>query len=95
MTLTPDQIQQVAHLARLDLAPDRVAIYAQQLTNILDMVGQLSGASTEAVLPMAHPLDTHQRLRPDVVTEPNQREAFQAHAPAVQDGLYRVPKVIE
>ena len=53
MTLTPDQIQQVAHLARLDLAPERVAIYAQQLTNILDMVGQLSGASTEAVLPMA------------------------------------------
>ena len=50
MTLTPDQIQQVAHLARLDLAPERVAIYAQQLTNILDMVGQLSGASTEAVL---------------------------------------------
>ncbi|WP_029889931.1 Asp-tRNA(Asn)/Glu-tRNA(Gln) amidotransferase subunit GatC [Polycyclovorans algicola] len=95
MTLTPDQIQQVAHLARLDLAPDRVQTYSQQLSRIFDMVGQLSAARTEGVLPMAHPLDMHQRLRPDVVTEPDRRDTYQAHAPAVQDGLYRVPRVIE
>lgn len=95
MTITPDQIQQVAQLARLDLDAARVPTYAQQLTNILDMVGQLSSARTEDVLPMAHPLDMQQRLRPDVVTEPNRRETYQAHAPAVQDGLYRVPRVIE
>lgn len=95
MTITAEQIQQVAQLARLEVDPARVPTYAQQLTNILDMVGQLSSAQTAEVLPMAHPLDMHQRLRPDVVTEPNQREVFQAHAPAVQDGLYRVPRVIE
>lgn len=95
MTLTPDQIQQVAHLARLELDPRRVEVYADQLSKIMDMVDQLGQANTEAVLPLAHPLDMHQRLRPDVVTEPNHRDVFQTHAPAVQDGLYRVPKVIE
>lgn len=95
MTLTPQQIQQVAHLARLDVAPERVDMYAQQLSRIMDMVDQLGAAATTDVLPMAHPLDMHQRLRPDEVTEPNRRDDYQAHAPAVQDGLYRVPRVIE
>lgn len=95
MSLSPEQIQQVAQLARLALPADKIGPYAKQLSNIFEMVGQLSKAQTDGVGPMAHPLEMTQRLRPDVVTEPNHREAFQAHAPAVQDGLYLVPKVIE
>jgi aspartyl-tRNA(Asn)/glutamyl-tRNA(Gln) amidotransferase subunit C len=95
MALTAEQIRQVAHLARLELKPDQVEKYARELSNILDMVGQLARAETGATAPMAHPLDMSQRLRPDAVTEPNRREAFQAHAPKVEHGLYIVPKVIE
>ena len=95
MSLTADQIRQVAHLARLELQPGQVEKYARELSNILDMVGRLAGAETAATEPMAHPLDMAQRLRPDAVTEADRREAFQAHAPAVKDGLYVVPKVIE
>lgn len=95
MSLSPEQIKQVAHLARLELKPEKVDAYAQQLSNILKMVDQLSAASTDSVKEMAHPLDMSQRLRPDAVTAPDQRATFQAHAPAVQDGLYLVPKVIE
>lgn len=95
MALTADQIRQVAHLARLELKPDQVDKYAREISNILEMVGQLAACDTGAVQPMAHPLDMVQRLRPDAVTEANRREAFQAHAPAVKDGLYIVPKVIE
>lgn len=95
MSLSPQQVRQVAHLARLELQDAQVASYAQQLSNILDMVGQLSGVDTGGVPAMAHPLDMVQRLRPDTVTETDRRADFQAHAPAVADGLYLVPKVIE
>ena len=95
MSLSPDQIRQVAHLARLELKPEMTDAYARQLSNIMEMVGQLSRADTANVLPMAHPLDMHQRLRADEVTAPNQREAFQAIAPATENGLYLVPKVLE
>jgi aspartyl-tRNA(Asn)/glutamyl-tRNA(Gln) amidotransferase subunit C len=95
MSLSPEQIKQVALLARLSLPDDKVEPYARQLSNILEMVGQLSNAATDNVAPMAHPLDMVQRLRPDAVTQPNRREDFQAIAPAVDNGLYLVPKVIE
>lgn len=95
MSLSADQVRQVAHLARLEVQPGQVEKYARELSSILDMVGQLAGADTAAVEPMAHPLDMAQRLRPDAVTEENRREAFQAQAPQVKEGLYLVPKVIE
>ncbi|HUP90999.1 MAG TPA: Asp-tRNA(Asn)/Glu-tRNA(Gln) amidotransferase subunit GatC [Solimonas sp.] len=95
MSLSADQVRQVAHLARLELQADKVDAYATQLSNIMEMVDQLSKAQTDGVTPMAHPLDMVQRLRPDAITEPDQRELYQANAPAVQDGLYLVPKVIE
>ena len=95
MSLTPEQVQQVAHLARLAVPPERLPAYAQQLSNILAMVDQLSSANTEGVAPMAHPLGLTQRLRPDQVTETDRRDTYQAHAPAVADGLFLVPKVIE
>ena len=95
MSLTGDQIKQVAHLARLELKPELVEKYARELSNILEMVGTLARADTAGTEPMAHPLDMSQRLRPDAVTESNRREEFQAHAPGVKHGLYTVPKVIE
>jgi aspartyl-tRNA(Asn)/glutamyl-tRNA(Gln) amidotransferase subunit C len=95
MSLTADQIRQVAHLARLELKTEQVEKYARELSNILEMVGQLSASDTGSAQPMAHPLDMVQRLRPDAVTEPDRREAFQAHAPGVKHGLYIVPRVIE
>ncbi len=95
MSLSPDQVRQVAHLARLELKNEQVEHYATQLSNILGMVDRLTAAKTDGVSVMAHPLDMVQRLRPDVVTEADQRDAFQEHAPAVQDGLFLVPKVIE
>ena len=95
MSLTSDQIRQVAHLARLELKPEQVQPYATQLSNIFEMVNKLTSAQTDGVAPMAHPLEMTQRLRPDAVTETDQRECFQAQAPAVKHGLYLVPKVIE
>ena len=98
MSLTSEDLGKIAHLARLELKPAQGANYLRQLSNILDMVGQLSQAQTEAVPPMAHPLDMVQRLRPDAITDPvgePGRERYQQVAPAVDNGLYLVPKVIE
>ena len=96
MTLTPQQIQNIAQLARLELKAEEAAAYAASLTNILEMVGQLEQADTAAVQPMAHPLTGQvQRLRADEVTSGNQRELYQRNAPQVEAGLYLVPRVIE
>src|SRR5690606_16597096 len=95
MSLSPETVQQVAQLARLALQPEQATQYARQLSNIFDLVGQLEQADTARVAPMAHPLEMHQRLRPDAVTQADQRETFQSVAPAVENGLYLVPKVIE
>ena len=95
MSLSNEQVRQVAQLARLAMQPEQAEQYARQLSSILDMVDQLAQVQTDGVMPMAHPLDLHQRLRADAVTAGNRRDAFQAIAPAVEDGLYLVPRVIE
>ncbi|WP_295681385.1 Asp-tRNA(Asn)/Glu-tRNA(Gln) amidotransferase subunit GatC [uncultured Nevskia sp.] len=95
MSLSPEQIRQVAQLARLQLNPEQVEPYARQLSNILEMVDRLSSVDTANVSPMAHPLDMVQRLRPDTISETDRRDDYQAIAPETQDGLYLVPKVIE
>ena len=95
MSLDKEQVQQLAVLARLRLADDEFAETVDKLSRIVDFVDQLSQADTTDVVPMAHPLDAAQRLRPDVVTEPDGRDEFQQNAPAVSDGFYLVPKVIE
>lgn len=95
MTLKIDDVNNIAHLARLEIKQDDVAHYAQDLSNILDLVEQMNQVNTDHVQPMAHPMDAHQRLRADEVREHNQRDKFQAVAPDVDSGLYRVPKVIE
>ena len=82
-------------LARLKVADEDIAEACAKLSRIVDFVDQLSQADTEGVVPMAHPLDQAQRLRPDVVTESNDREVVQQNAAEVSDGMYLVPKVIE
>jgi aspartyl-tRNA(Asn)/glutamyl-tRNA(Gln) amidotransferase subunit C len=85
VSLDKDQVQHIAMLARLKLTDAEYAESVEKLSKIVDFVAQLS----------AHPLDTAQRLRPDAVTETNERDRYQQNAPAVADGLYLVPKVIE
>lgn len=95
MSLSPDEVNRIAHLARLAIDQDQVTAYARDLSGILDFIAALSAVETRDVPPMAHPLDQVQRLRADAVTESDQRAAFQAIAPKVDAGLYLVPKVIE
>ena len=95
MSLDKDQVQQIAALARLKLSDDEYAESVEKLSKIVDFVDQLSQADTRDVVPMAHPLDVAQRLRADVVTEPNERDRYQENAASVAHGLYLVPKVIE
>lgn len=94
-TISEAEIKKVAHLARLAMPADQTDAYVSKLSSILDLVAQLSAIDTEGVEPMAHPLDAVQRLREDIATESNHREAYQAVAPEVEDGLYLVPKVLE
>ena len=95
MSLQKDDVEKIAHLARLAISEEDVAEYARNLSNILELVEQMSTVDTHGVSPMAHPLDAVQRLREDVVTEGNQREYFQRYAPLVENGLFLVPQVIE
>ena len=95
MSLTSDDVEKIAHLARLALAPEEGAALSKDLSNILDLVAHMDMADTEGVEPMAHPLEMNQRLRPDEVTETNQREVYMSNAPQAENGLFLVPKVIE
>ena len=95
MAIEQDEIEKIAELARIRIADDQIGEVTQRITEILGMVDQLQAADTAGIGPMANPLDAIQRLRADEVTETNRRDAFQAIAPAVENGLYLVPKVIE
>jgi aspartyl-tRNA(Asn)/glutamyl-tRNA(Gln) amidotransferase subunit C len=95
VSLSPDDIRKIAHLARLQIDEQDIPGYARNLSEILALVEQMNSADTRGVQPMAHPQDISQRLRPDEVTEPDQRERFQRIAPQTEAGLYLVPKVIE
>ncbi|WP_053981911.1 Asp-tRNA(Asn)/Glu-tRNA(Gln) amidotransferase subunit GatC [Marinagarivorans algicola] len=90
-----EDIQQLAKLARLHIADDQVDEVTNRISTVLALVDQLSAVDTEGVAPMAHPLDAVQILRADEITEPNVREQMQAIAPATEDGLFLVPKVID
>ena len=96
MSLTPEQVRGIAHLARLAISAEDEARYAKTLTGILDFVAALDRTDVTGVTAMAHPLEGQsQRRRPDAATEPDVRERAQANAPKVEAGLYLVPKVIE
>ena len=94
MSIEDNQVRQIAYLARLELSDEEVARYRDDLNSILTLVERMNACDTEGVEPMSNPLDATQRLRADVVTEENDREAFLKGAPEAQNGLFLVPKVI-
>ena len=95
MSLDKDQVQHIATLARLKLSAEECAESVEKLSRIVEFVAQLSQVDTQGVLPMAHPLETAQRLRADAVIEVNARDRYQENAAEVSDGLYLVPKVLD
>jgi len=99
MSLSPDDVARIARLARIALAPEESPEVLARLNRVLALVDELRSVDTAGVAPMSHALEAHlpagQRLRPDEVTEPDRRELYQSVAPAVEKGLYLVPKVIE
>ena len=96
MNLTRQDVEKIAHLARLSITEQEMPTYVGSLSSIVNFVNELSLVDTGDVQPMSHPLDgQRQRLRPDAVSEIDQHELYQANAPSVQAGLYVVPRVIE
>jgi aspartyl-tRNA(Asn)/glutamyl-tRNA(Gln) amidotransferase subunit C len=99
MALNSLDIDRIAHLARLELQPDEAQRMLGQINGFFAIVEQMRAVDTKGIEPLAHPVAAIQeialRLRDDIVSEPNQREANQRSAPAVERGLFLVPKVIE
>lgn len=95
MALKTADVEYIAHLARLAIDSEAIPNYVHDLSRILEFVEQMNKVDTTGIEPMAHPLEATQRLRPDEVTETDQREIFQSTAPAVEAGVYLVPKVID
>jgi aspartyl-tRNA(Asn)/glutamyl-tRNA(Gln) amidotransferase subunit C len=99
MALNPSDIDRIANLARLELRPGEPERMLDALNAFFDIVEQMKAVDTKGIEPLAHPVaaiqDIQLRLRADAVSEPNNREANQKSAPAVERGLFLVPKVIE
>lgn len=95
MALERSDVEKIAHLARLGLTESEIPQTTVTLNNILGLIDAMQAVDTTGIEPLAHPLEATQRLRADTVTEQNQRDAYQAVAPAVENGLFLVPKVIE
>jgi aspartyl-tRNA(Asn)/glutamyl-tRNA(Gln) amidotransferase subunit C len=95
MSLSLDQVQRIAALARIAVSPAEAREVMAQLNRVLGLIDQMQAVDTRGIEPMSHALDVVQRLREDVVTEADRRGEYQAIAPAVERGLYLVPKVIE
>jgi len=95
MALSDDQVRRLARPARIAIRPQDAAPVVERLNRVLGLIDQLRAVDTAGIEPMAHALDVVQRLRPDKVTDENQRERFQDEAPSKDKGLYLVPKVLE
>jgi aspartyl-tRNA(Asn)/glutamyl-tRNA(Gln) amidotransferase subunit C len=100
MSLALSDVKRLAHLAQLDLSEDQAAATLIKLNGIFALVEQMKAVDTAGIEPLSQPIAAYQhdlslRLRDDVVTEPDRRDDYQQPAPATQDGLYLVPKVIE
>lgn len=95
MKVDADLVNNVAVLAQLKIQDSDLAETISNLTNVLGLVDQMQGVDTKGISPMSNPLDATQIMRPDVVTESNQREQFQKVAPSVERGFFLVPRVVE
>jgi len=95
MALDKKDVEEIAHLARLHISDADSLEVSRRISEILALIDQMQSVDTAAVAPLAHPFDAVQRLRKDEVTETDQRDFLQRMAPATEDGLYLVPRVIE
>ena len=95
MALDKAEVEKIAHLAQLHISEFETREVTTRITDILALVDQMQSVNTDAIEPLAHPLDLVQRLRADKITEENQRDKLQQLAPASEDGLYLVPKVLD
>jgi aspartyl-tRNA(Asn)/glutamyl-tRNA(Gln) amidotransferase subunit C len=95
MSLSPDDVKRIARLARIETSDAEAQATQVQLNSIFDLIATMQAVDTRGIEPMAHAQEVYQRLRDDVVTETDRHAAFQAIAPAVENDLYLVPKVIE
>jgi aspartyl-tRNA(Asn)/glutamyl-tRNA(Gln) amidotransferase subunit C len=95
MALDHSDVKSIANLAKLAISDENIDKYKTELSSILDLVEQMNAVNTDDVEPLANPTDAVQRLRADVVTETNHREKYMANAPAQENGLFLVPKVVE
>jgi aspartyl-tRNA(Asn)/glutamyl-tRNA(Gln) amidotransferase subunit C len=93
--LTAADIQRIAHLARIEITPQEATEVRLKLDSIFELIEKMRAVDTTGIVPMAHAQEVVLPLRDDVVTETDQRELYLSAAPAVQDGLYLVPKVVE
>ncbi|MFT5426083.1 MAG: aspartyl-tRNA(Asn)/glutamyl-tRNA(Gln) amidotransferase subunit C [Gammaproteobacteria bacterium] len=95
MSLDKSDIDKIARLARLSISEADTPNYIHDVSNILDLIEKMNSINTDNIEPLAHPLEITARLREDKVTETDQRAHFQKIAPAVDNGHYLVPKVID
>lgn len=95
MSIKPDQVKNIAYLARIQVTEEHARKLTQDLSQILSFVDQMQSVDTENVEPLSNPLEIFQPLRPDEVTEKNQRDSLQSVAPATEEGLFLVPRVID
>ena len=95
MEVTEEVVRNIAELVQLKVDDADLKQLAEGMQNILALADQMQTINTEGVEPVSNPLDASQTLRPDLVTEENQRELFQSLAPATQSGLYLVPRVVD
>ena len=95
MSLSPEEVKRIAHLARIEISEAEAVQTEGQLNDIFGLIESMRSVDTEGIAPMSHAQDLMLRLREDAVTEPDQHLLFQSVAPQVEDGLYLVPKVIE
>ncbi|MGO3343947.1 MAG: Asp-tRNA(Asn)/Glu-tRNA(Gln) amidotransferase subunit GatC [Marinomonas sp.] len=95
MSIDKQDVQKIAHLARLALTEEDAVQYQHSLSSVLSLVEQMQSVNTDGIEPLGNPLEMTQRLREDIVTEENNREAFLANAPQTEAGLFLVPQVID
>ncbi|MDH3670715.1 MAG: Asp-tRNA(Asn)/Glu-tRNA(Gln) amidotransferase subunit GatC [Gammaproteobacteria bacterium] len=92
--LTQSDVERIAHLARLEIDQGESKVFSDSLSRILALIEEMNAVDTSGIEPMAHPQDVGLRLREDEVTETNRRAELQGIAPATEDGLYLVPRVV-
>ncbi|MEX0960713.1 MAG: Asp-tRNA(Asn)/Glu-tRNA(Gln) amidotransferase subunit GatC [Burkholderiales bacterium] len=95
MSLSLDDVRRIAHLARIEVTDSETEQVLVQMNSIFELIEQMRAVDTAGIEPMSHPLGGSQRLRDDAVTESDNREANMRNAPAREDGLFLVPRVIE